>query len=259
MNTKKNVLFAGCSHTAGSGFSKENEKLFNWPNLLSKHYGFNVENIAFGGMSNEEIYFRVLENIIHPNKFDLVIVMWSSLDRKWVYPSSNNIDNFTIINKPIPQGTQHTEWYAKKYAELYHKYFNNHYIHTKRFLLMMQSLGKVLDQMSVPYVFANAFDHQFKNLSEAKFNDGWENLTSFHKDMLNFDNEPDHRIEQKLFELQNIVNCIDKKKFIEFETFSFMYSCASDLADDGAHLGPKSNQLLANKIISHIDQWQLLK
>ena len=78
-----NVLFCGCSFTASSGFNDENLQDL-WVNIVSKELNFNSTNIAFGGMSNHEIFKRTTNKIIETNP-NLVVVMWSELHRLWCY------------------------------------------------------------------------------------------------------------------------------------------------------------------------------
>jgi len=249
---KNKVLFAGCSFTADSGFTSENQIKFHWPHLLGKHYDFDIDNIAIGGMSNEEICFRTIERVTQNPHYDLAIVMWSGLNRKWVYFSDNNVDDFTIINNGIIVGNMRYHKSVQDYAKLHYGYFNNRYINVKRFLLMIKTLSTMLDAVRIPYIFINGFEYQFDRLSRIYENDLHTALNDDEKKMIDFSNRPDEYIIAKLRDLRIIMDSIDRSKFLNHGNYSF-YKATVDLADDGEHPGPKSNQDLTDELIKHID------
>ena len=252
----KKILFVGCSLTANSGFNEENLKSNHWPFLLSEHYKFYFLNIAVGGMSNEEIFFRTVEQL-NQTKFDLIIVMWSGVDRKWVYHSESNVDDYTIINQGICKGYKSKSKELHEYAKLHYSNFNNQYVNIKKWLLMIKSLEMLCKKLSQPYIFISGFNNHLREINKIYYKNGFINLTEFTKSMLDFNSRPDYYILEKINVLKTAISVIDSSNWIDFLDYAF-YEEPVDFADDQAHPGKKSNQQLVEKLILHIDTQQLL-
>ena len=162
---KKKILFVGCSFTANSGFTDDNLTKYHWPYLVSKHFDCYYHNAGIGGSSNEEIFYRTLE-LTANQSFDLVVVMWSALGRKWTYFSEPNIDDFTIIN-PGPAGFKSNSTEVKDFHKLYLTYFNNQYVSLKQWLDQIICLQGYFKHKKQSYVFVKGFDNlifDFNNL-----------------------------------------------------------------------------------------------
>lgn len=251
--TKPKVLFVGCSHTADSGFTDENQRKFHWPWLLANRYNFYFYNAGIGGSSNSEIFYRTHELLLN-SKFDLVIVMWSSLSRKWIYFNDNNVDDFTIINNATVQGLNASDKSARQYAGLHYKYFDNTYIDVKRWLIQCISLGNTLTLNQTDYVFIKGFDNCMHDIALANTDDFF--VPDSLKSMLDFDNRPDDYIRHKVSELKLLTSNAGAMQWVNFDSDAFTSdSFYLDLADDNSHYGKESNlkfyKLLENYFNKH--------
>jgi hypothetical protein len=254
--SKKKILFVGCSFTADSGFTNENAVKYGWPSLLSKHFNCYYYNAGIGGSSNEEIFYRTIE-LTSSQSYDLVVIMWSSLGRKWFYFSEPNIDNYTIIH-PGPSGWNSNSAEVKDISKLYLTYFNNQYVALKQWLDQIICLQRYFKYSNQPYVFIKGFGnliYEFDSITYA--GNGFENMSDVVKTILNFDNNPDYVLCEKITQVQQLIQQVDVTSWIDFKNFSFIKS-AVDQADDGVHPGTKTNQHIALKLIEHINERRLL-
>jgi hypothetical protein len=251
--TKNNskILFVGCSLTAESGFTQENQSKYHWPWLLASHYNYSFQNAALNGMSNEEIFYRTTE-ILTNNQFDLVVVMWSEIGRKWVYFENNNVDDYTIMNKaPITGNFPHKN-IVQDYAKLHYTYFDNQYINLKNWLLQIIALENFCKINNQPYVFAKGFENHINDFLKVDFKEnGFINIEPL-KYMLDFDNRSDSYVKEKIQIIKNLITKIDKTNWINFDSDAFLSDNYSiDLSDDHAHPGTDSNLKIALDFISH--------
>lgn len=254
--TFQKILFAGCSFTADCGFNENNRSKYHWPCLLEQHYDAMQTNIAIGGCSNEEIFHRAVEACIEIRS-DLAIVMWSQLERQWIYFDDNNIDDFTIINNGIIKGNNSHRKEALTYAKLHYVYFNNQYMNLKKWLLQCIALANFFENHHQPYVFALGFSNLINSFKKIKYNNGFIDLDDVCKAVLDFDNRPDDYIWKKINVLQNLIFQTSKLNWLDFNGSSF-FDSQVDVADDGGHPGVLSNQKLYQQFVTYIDQRELL-
>jgi hypothetical protein len=253
VTTKPRILFAGCSHVSDSGFTDTNQKLYHWPQLLAKEYDCNFKNIAIGGISNDEIFVRTVEAVLE-EKYDLVIVMWSDMLRNCVYFSDNNIDDFTVINKGRAFGFNCPNKDAELYSKLQFTFFQNRYIILKKWLLLTMTLDAFLTTHNQKFIFIRGFDNYVSDFVQVEYqkNLGFIDASDDLKQILDFDQRPDHYINSKISKIKQIINNINQSNWIDFESFSFVSSMI-DVADDGDHAGVKTNRRMFDMIVDHID------
>jgi hypothetical protein len=253
---KKRILFVGCSFTADSGFLESNIAKYHWPCLTSNHFDCYYQNAGIGGSSNDEIFYRTVE-LTADQTYDLVVIMWTSLGRKWVHFSEPNIDDFTIIN-PGPLGLNCDSDAVQKLHKLYLTYFNNQYVALKNCLTQIICVQHYFKHKKQSYVFIKGFTNLINSFDSVNYSEnGFENISESLKKILDFDNNPDYRILDKIQKIKNLIQQVDLNNCIDFKNFDF-YSSMTDLADDNAHPGIKTNQLLSSKLIEHIDTHRLL-
>lgn len=250
----KKILYVGCSFTENCGFSGENIAQFHWPHLLAEFLDARYHNAGIGGSSNEEIFFRTVETISR-DKFDLVVIMWSSIGRKWVYFGDRNVDDYTMINNGVCKGFQSDHCEIKEYAKLHHGYFNNAYVDIKKWLCMILSLQEMLDRQETDFIFIKGFEnfiHDFRSVTydqQQGFNQCVEPL----KQLLDFDNRPDWYIQQKISSIQQLMAKVNHDRWLNFHDSSFD-DMAVDTADDGRHPGPLTNHALVEMLKIHCDK-----
>jgi hypothetical protein len=253
---KKKILFVGCSFTAGTGFPNDKLTKHHWPYLVSEHFDCYCYNAGIGSSPNEEIFYRTIE-ITANQSFDLVVIMWSSIGRRWAYYSDPNIDNFTIIH-PGPAGWKSNSTEVKDFHKLYLTYFNNQYVSLKQWLdqiICMQGYFKHKKQL---YTFVKGFDNLISDFDNFKtYTHELKDLPDTIKKLLDFENNPDYYLINKIEHIQNLIHQVDTSNWIDFENFSFIKSRV-DLADDNQHPGIITNQNFSLKLISHINEYKLL-
>ena len=256
---KKKILFAGCSFTANCGFTESNRLAYHWTNLLANHYDCQIKNIAKGGMSNEEIFLRTSEEILN-HKYDLVVVMWSTLSRKWVYCSDRNIDDFTILNKGLVSGFNNDDQNIKLYAKIHYSLLNNTYVDLKNWLVYANVLERILTSNNQPFMFIKGSNNLLEDFKQINWNTEtqvFDAVTPLLDTVLDLSNRPDDYILEKLKRIKNLIDLADNDYWLNFSTASFNES-AIDVADDNSHPGIVSNKNLFEELVSYIDKRSLI-
>lgn len=253
---KKRILFVGCSHTADSGFLKENQPKYHWPHLLSRHYNADLVNAGIGGSSNEEIFFRTCEAVLNSN-FDLVIVMWTALFRQWVYFEQGNVDDFSIINKGLAQGLNSSNPDLIKYSKLRAVNFYNKYVDFKKWLLYAAALESFLKFNNINFVFIKGSENFLNDIISSSYNkEQGFSMSDEVKSMFDFDNRPDDYILSKLTALKTLIDNFDPGVWLNLHADAFVsMNTFDEFADDGMHVGPTANRMLADSLINHCNKY----
>ena len=256
----RKVLITGCSFSNGSdenGWLPHN--LHNhYSKILENHTNWSITNRARAGCSNREISLRTME-YCEIESYDFCIIQWSSLHRYWFYESDNNVDNETLV-LPIVCGWGDLALAATLSKIIVSKYLNN-YMAIKHWLLDQLSLQAFLQQKNIRYVFIRGFPNNIDDLEKISQQgpltsvpkiDGPDDL----KKMLDFDNQPDDYILNKLSVLMTIYQSIDKSYCIGYNTNRSRYGTdegmyQDDYADDGKHPGKERNAFLAESILKY--------
>ena len=253
------ILTVGCSFTDGCGFNEENKATKHWVSLLESHYKCIVDNRAHGGASNDEIFYRTLESL-HTPSYDMIIVQWSGISRHWIYFNKCNIDDCTITNSGSIKGfvlDEHRKD-VEQYVKLHYALFDNHYVNIKKWLLQILALQDMLK--NVPFAFIKGFDNyldDFQKVSLTK--SGFSNMSKTMKSMLDFDNRPDDYIYKKIQHIQQLINQINKSKWVNFDSLPFNSNFNfKDLADDQLHPGPAANKQLFLNVLDYCESNNIL-
>jgi len=267
----KNILISGCSFSANneqSGWKKKN--LYKqYSNILNSHKNISVNNIAIGGCSNKEIFYRTIDEITK-TQYDFCIVQWSSLHRLWLYESENNIDDESQI-LPFVSGKITHKDEATQLHKIITSYYSNSYVALKHWLLDQISLQNFFEKNNIKYVFLRGFPNYADKLEEiCKKESLYKNqilkpiskvfIPDPIKNILCFDDNPDYYLQEKIQNLLTLYTNIDKRFCIGYNTNTNRYGLdvdtyelENDLADDGMHPGEKTNQIIANKLLKIID------
>lgn len=246
------ILFSGCSFTASCGFSESNRLKYHWPVLVADRFGCPSTNIAIGGSSNREIFRRTVEAVFL-EKFDLVIIMWSSLSRHWIYYADNNVDDFTILNKGNPLGFNSHRSEVKLHAVNHYAYFDNQYMDLREWLSMILSLQETLRSLHIPYVFIKGFDNYIREFHTVEYQAGFSGPIDSISQLLDFQNRPNDYILEKIAIIKELVDKIDDSRWMNLLSPAF-HDMKVDRADDLKHPGPKANRALVEKLMEHCQQ-----
>lgn len=212
------------------------------------------------GCSNREIALRTVEHCSR-NRYDFCIVQWSALHRYWLYESDCNIDNETQILPKVCGWTLNDPEDASTISKILTSRYLNDYMALKHWFLDQISLQTFLKNNRIKYVFVRGhsnFINDFENLSQQ---DSFDAIPQIHlpstiKKMLNFEDNPDDYLLEKLCTIVSLYKLIDKSNCIGYNehdsTFGINTNLYSDdWADDGKHPGAIRNKLLAETILEY--------
>ena len=110
----KKVLIVGGSENV---VDKENQN-YHYITLLQQLKKYEVKNISIGGMSCTESFYRCVPEV-EQTDYDLIIILWTPIWRKWVYFSDRNIDDFTMIAPGNIVGFNKESSAVNQYSRLY--------------------------------------------------------------------------------------------------------------------------------------------
>ena len=105
-------------------------------------------------------------------------------------------------------------------------------------------MQNLLKQYDIPFIFLRGFSNNLQDWITIDKNNLYKS-SNFIKETLDFENNPDDYMIEKIDSLNNIINVIDKPNWVNLYTPSFM-EIAIDRADDNSHPG-KANFLLVGR------------
>jgi lysophospholipase L1-like esterase len=247
------ILCNGCSFTYGGRLVEDRRITAAWPGQLAEIIdNSDVDNIAFSGSSNLEIFLRTLRQI-QQQHYDLIIVQWSVFRRHWFEP---NLDRVYICTGGVEENFQDWSGNTIYLSAAERKQFHN---------TLMMLTGDYRESIDV-ITFCNTLKSLMKPEQHVVFVNGlvpWgkdliqlddptdmhKSMSKFTRDMLEFDFKDDQEIQKyyqelnnKLLPLQNDwINMTDpwRKNLIDPPT-------------DNLHPGEKSHRWMAEKIKQYL-------
>lgn len=256
--TVEKILFEGCSFTASNGYTEVQQYKFHWPYLLQQHYQFEFTNTAIGGSSNDEIFSRALHGTVD-SSYDLAVVQWSEIGRHCIYHATDNIDDYTRINRGFPSGFRFDDQAVQQYAKLHYAYFNNGYVNLRKWLLQTIALAGYFESRGQNYIFIKGFENyisQFESISYS-VRDGFVGLLPEVKELLDFDQRSDDYLLKKIVDIQKLMQQVKNLNWLNFGGPS-INDAQFDLSEDNIHPGADSNRALADQFIIYCNQKKLL-
>ena len=251
------VCWNGCSFTVGEGFPENLRSTYIYDHLVSRRFSFDSTNQAKGGSSNYKIFMRSAEAILS-NKYDLVFVQWSALNRLWLYPGPD-CEFFTNDTK-YPDFKYRDIYIDKTTVSL-----------TKNTILLLnhdyQNIFDLIDyccileklaQSRSRVIFINGLLPWCNDLIAApdKFNFS-QSLSDYTKDILDFDQRDDLEIELFMNRLHTKFLQLNLKLWVNlFDSFA---DNSSDTGPEGHHPGINSHQWMADQIANYLITNQLVR
>jgi hypothetical protein len=166
------ILICGCSFSSGWGFAENIKDKNIWPNLVAKNLNATVTNLSVAGCDNIEIFLNTL-TAIQEQKFDRIIVQWTSFDRIIVTPAS---EHYTMITNDNPCSDISNADYAKFYKVFLE--LNGMQAHWNRFYKIVNILPKVFTtQEQSPLAIPDPTSSLYKFLDGISLT--YEQLTTF--------------------------------------------------------------------------------
>ena len=199
-------------------------------------------NIAYGGGSNERIFYSTIE-YLNNNTVDVLIVGWTCWNRQ-----QTSLANGLELNIcPTGAGDNVNSWLHDKsymcHVEYYYKYFNNEYLNFKKFLNYFLHLQdycvlkkiKFLNFFSVPHNMPRGLE--LYNIAKTGYLK--EILEKDKKKYIQEKEKERLRRNEYIMGLKNLISKIDKKFWINQQIgYSYgVFSQKFSRAKDGEHPG----------------------
>jgi hypothetical protein len=239
-----NVCFNGCSFTVGEGFPVDQRELYIYDRLLEKEFKFNRTNIALGGSSNYTIFMRSVDAVLS-GQYNCVVTQWSALNRIWLSPGP---DSKFFVNDANPDYRYRNIYLAprekRKFSDtllLLNGDYNN-IIDLIKFSKILEELAK---EKNVKLVFINGLVPWGNDLITPLSNDLNKSLSTYSKDLLDFNNRDDAEIIKFFQQLQNHFTKLNQELWINL--FDSFLDNIQDQGPEGHHPGIQSHKWLATE------------
>jgi hypothetical protein len=252
----KSVCWNGCSFTVGEGFPENLRSTYIYNHLVTQKFLFDSVNQAKSGSSNYKIFMKSVEAVLS-NKYDLIFVQWTALNRLWLYPGPD------------------CEWFLNdekypdfKYRDIYIDPTTSKTI--KNIMLLLnhdyQNVFDVIDYSCIleklagsqsRIVFINGILPWCDDLAQPtnKFMLD-QTLSKYTKDLLDFDHRDDKEIELFLDQLKNKFSQLNTTLWVNL--FDSFFKNSVDIGPEGHHPGIKSHQWMADKVSNYLITNQLV-
>lgn len=139
-----NILAVGCSFTHGCELP---DTILAWPHILANKVNGSVKNLGFPGGSNDYIFRTALEESLK-DQYDLVVVQWSSVDRREIW----------YRGKPIsisPSSGWLSNPELKGWIKQYYVQFHDDELRLRAWLSQVVALQEYFKQQQQNFVFCN--------------------------------------------------------------------------------------------------------
>jgi hypothetical protein len=252
VSNKLKVAFVGCSLTRGDGFDQADIDQ-TWPSIIADQFMFDADNLSISGASNYRIFMQVSQ-ALQSQRYDIVFAQWTALNRLWLSPGPNvwyfttgdGHDRFEYRDFQLDrhQKTQLTN----TILSLNHDYQN--IIDLIDYVKIAEDLAQL---HTTKLINVNGLVPWQSDLADPLHN--FETLSDYTCTMLDFDKRDDDQIHSLLLQLKNKFAELDTTSWINlFESFA---SFRVDVGPLGHHPGPKSQQIMADKIANFLEQRKL--
>ena len=244
-------LFAGCSYTAGTGFSLNKDEPGLWVNLLHKNIKVlnktKLLNVAKTGRSNAGIFQDAVYNILHNDNVKYVFVAWTtalryelSIGLEW-YPTRAVLAPGAI---QIPHNLNSINYPASYIQNINDRLVTMAHPHYELVNLLhyVNSLVSLCKLKNCQLFFINALCEWDKNYFLKKNNVMPEDYTKYTKQLLSISTRDDEEI---FLLYEKIHNEYTEAGGIQPDTWLNLYSSLrsllTDTNNDNVHPGLQSN------------------
>lgn len=242
--------WTGCSFTYGEGFDSQDRDLYVYDRLVAREMQWQHENFAQSGASNHVIFLSAAQNLLS-GQFDKIFVQWTSLNRVWYYPGP---DTYFFLNDMSTPDFRYRDVYLnakdkKKLRDL--TLILNHDYHN---ILQLVDYCCILDTMSkqqqCDVYFINGLVPWTPDIDTATFDDFSTQLSTYTKNILDFENRDDAEIMAFLTKLQSKFALMPRHRWINL--FDSMYHRRVDKGPLGHHPGIQSHRQTADMIMNFL-------
>lgn len=234
------VLLSGCSLSDYCGWNRigDHSDPRCWYNIVAKKHNLQLNNVSYGGRSNQEILKTVSQEVLLDN-YRLVIVQLTVTDRYWFYRTSNALE-YCISNGPGVFNTKtDQELQALKIMKLE---FSNTLVEIEKDLTNLVLFQRYLKHIGTELILIDAmgtlFDMKLLRGSQGRY------MTPELKQHAGADRYLDRlsRLSRQL-DLSNTIGIGNS-----------WIAQMLDQADDDIHPGEQSNQLYASQVCELIER-----
>jgi hypothetical protein len=253
MSNKIKACFVGCSFTVGEGFDKDQRDAYIYDRLVSRHFGFSSDNLAKGGWGNYKIFMQAVNSIVN-QKYDIVFVQWSDMNRIWLSPGP---EEWFATNDDSDQSFRYHNIYISAKDKLNFidtvKVLNHDYQNIVDLIDYTKILNQLADTNNVKIAHINGlvpWQDDLLNLLDRT--DLEKFFSDYTKSMLSFDSKPEHEVCYYFNKLQNKFNELDRTRWVNL--FDSFLLDTVDTGPLGHHPGERSHKIMADKIINYLDK-----
>jgi hypothetical protein len=245
------TLFAGCSMTAGTGFSLEKDEPGLWVNLLHKNNNVlsttKLLNVAMAGRSNAGIFQDAVYNILHNDNINYAFVAWTNVIR---YEVLVGLECYTTRAVLMPNIIQkgynlNTVNYPASYIQnindrltlLVHPHYE--IVNLLNYINILTMLCKL---KNCQLFFINATCDWDNDYFTKKYNVMPEDYTNYTKELLSIATRSDeeiHTLYEKMHNEYRATGGIQENNWLNL--YQSFYSTIIDNNDDNIHPGLQSN------------------
>jgi hypothetical protein len=272
------VVFAGCSFTAGSGWSDSPDIAQTdprlWVNLchtqINELSSLELVNLGIGGASNSEIFENAVKELANnPADIQYLFVQWTSMPRynfnagleTWVTTEKlhGNDGNRSKDNINFSDGTS---WDRRYVNDLLDRFRALHHLHPEivKVVSYTRIISDLCKQFNIKFAFINGLcpwdENYFVKLEGTDIKP--ENYTPFtKKEILNIEHKNDEDILKLYNQIHNDYNNaggINSMQWVNLH--KSMRNSQVDTNNDNSHPGIKSNQIYFEQIKTFIESQQ---
>ena len=254
-----NVLFTGCSYTAGEGWPEQKQDLHLWVNILHKQLWptHKIINLGISGNNNQGIFQSTIEQLTKQD-IDVAIVQWTCFPRYMfdigfelystklnVYPNKVPCE-FNLNSKQISKS--YVKDFINKLLYLHHE--QPEIVQLIKYVNCLIDLARIT---KTKIYFVNGICPWDNNFFVRKQNVLPEGYTDFTKQLLNVKNRNDEEI-LKLYNLMHnqYSNAGTIQKQYWLNLYNSLQQNRIDTNNDNKHPGTISNQNYAQMLADSI-------
>lgn len=242
------IGFCGCSYTEGVPYIEE-EQMYS--NLVRNYFEpLHFFNYAKGGSSNREIFLQALE-LLSDTQVEHIFVQWSYPGRQRWKPAFERLVTTTSrsYQNPVTDVLSISQNRLVTFIDVF-RIIDNSYNQLVELGKQIHILNNISNKLNKNIYYINGgmhIDPLFLNNKE--IHDFSKELLPKSIDMLNLDVLPDSDVNAGITEIRNSLSEIDINQWVDIDKIEHV-----DKGNDGKHPGPKSNIILANKIINFLEE-----
>lgn len=256
----KYTLFAGCSYTAGSGFTLEKQDPNLWVNLLHlKIFPHTTQlNVSVGGRSNAGIFQDTVKHLVsYP--VETAVIQWTSMPR---YELDLGLELYETRQMFTPNGVcfdhnLNNMHYSKKYLSSIRDRFTSlahDFFEIVNLINYVNSIVKLAKLTNTRVFFINGLCPWDSGFFDKKTDVLPNYYTEYTQKLLNTNNRDDDEIYKLYNKMHNAFDAaggINQKYWLNL--YSSMLNSRTDRNLDGTHPGIQSNHQYVELFLNSID------